>query len=222
MFDILAVCQANVCRSPSIQQLLLTRLAPGRIIPPRLISIASGGFAPSVGAAPCTRIMRGELSSEALAAFEQSHVAREVTPGELEGANLVLTAGLVERASSVRLDVSVRERTFTLVEAALLAEHVLEGAPVPLKLTGTERLHWLVREMDMRRGSLALTQTRRRRPWTRPWASEEFSDLDLPDPHTSHAVTHSMLQKRMLTAVDSLANSLTVTLTPIYSVRVGR
>lgn len=146
-FRILVICTANVCRSP----LAADVLRRGTI----LTEVTSAG----TDAEPGERMCR----QSATRAATIDHRARPLTPDLLADADLVLALDRTHRAAAARLAPQCRPRTFTLRQAAALAEHVAatldggqlpEGAP-PLPSEPRERLTWLVAELDAARALLA-------------------------------------------------------------------
>jgi len=153
---VLSVCTANECRSPLAAAIIQrTWVIDGPVDAP-LIS-ASAGVEALAESPWC------EQSAEVAQADGNGHRSRELQVGDLESATLVLAMDRSQRAIAARLQPSVRPRLFTLVQAALLAEHVGSSlkwngpaAGAPSLPSGTsERIQWLVAEMDAARGALA-------------------------------------------------------------------
>jgi len=153
---VLSICTANECRSPlAAATIQRTWVIDGPVDAP-LIS-TSAGVEALAGSSWC------EQSAEVAQADGNGHRSRELQVDDLESATLVLAMDRTQRAIAARLQPSVRPRLFTLVQAALLAEHVgsslkwngpADGAPA-LPSGTSERIQWLVAEMDAARGALA-------------------------------------------------------------------
>ena len=117
-FAILAVCTANICRSPMIEILLRAELAPGEF------EVASAGVQgwdrePMDGMA-AMELMRlghtpGTFRSHAIDAYL------------IESSDLILTATKWHRSEVLNMIPGALRRTFTLMEFAALAEQV-DGA----------------------------------------------------------------------------------------------
>ena len=154
--DVLVVCSANICRSPLAASALesawlsVTQGAPS-------ISVSSAGVDAHVGDVQCPQ-------SEQLANTDASaHAVAHVQHSDLLRAMLIITLDRTQRAEVARMLPACRPRLFTLVQAALLAEHV--GRPLELGIVPTgagavpddpvERVGWLVAEMDAARSALA-------------------------------------------------------------------
>ncbi len=216
-FTILTVCQGNICRSPSMQAQLTKHLerfeGPAKLP----ISIGSRGLAAAYDAELCDRTLKGLLDKDELAGFRRAHRVRPATPGEVGRAQLVLAAGLEERAAVVRLNVAARQRTFTMIEAARLAERVFDEHEVPAHLRGEDRLAWFVDQMDASRGALTLFPRQQRRSLLKPWTTAAFTELDIPDPHASTAVAHALVRRRITEATQSFGASLLRVVEPVGS-----
>lgn len=167
-FSILAVCSANICRSPYAQALLQDwATVTGR---DGEITVSSAGVAAYPGDAMC-----GHAADHARV-DPFAHAARELDPAMLIDADLILAAERSQRGAVARMLPSCRPRLFTLRQAArlgisltvpLMEGQVPDGAP-PLPDADVERLRWLVHELDAARGLLA---------------SSAEADADIPDRH---------------------------------------
>lgn len=127
-FRILHVCTGNVCRSPYAEiltrHLLLERLGGDAVH----FQVASAGVGAVVGSGmhPETR---GELALWGLhAAAADAFVARQLEPGILAGADLVLGATTAHRSAVVKLAPRALPVTFSLREFARLAASVDRAA----------------------------------------------------------------------------------------------
>jgi len=153
---VLSICTANECRSPLAAAIIQrTWVIYGPVDAPLIC--ASAGVEALAESPWC------EQSAEVAQADANGHRSRELQVDDLESATLVLAMDRTQRAIAARLQPSVRPRLFTLVQAALLAEHVGSSlkwngpaAGAPSLPSGTsERIQWLVAEMDAARGALA-------------------------------------------------------------------
>lgn len=113
---VLVLCAANVCRSP-LAELILKRELSGRD-DIRIVSAGTKVRAPS----EICELVAARDGSGAWLAEAQSHRARPVTVDLLRGASLILVADREVRSEVVRSAPEVRDRVFTLREAAFLAE----------------------------------------------------------------------------------------------------
>ena len=125
-FTVLVVCTGNVCRSPLAERLLQSGLdesAPGQF------SISSAG---THGLSGCG----AEPKIDELAALHglsmSGFTARELTPGLINEAHLVLTLARNHRSHIVQLAPAALKRTFTLREfARILPQVPAEAAAAP-------------------------------------------------------------------------------------------
>ena len=194
-FSILVVCAANICRSPYTQALLTDWASvTGRA---GEVTVASAGVAAYPGDPMC-----GHAADHARV-DPFSHSARELDPAMLIDADLILTADRSQRGAVARMLPSSRPRLFTLRQAGrigialtmpMMAGELPDGAP-PLPSGTTDRLRWLVHELDAARGLLAAS----------PEAESDIPDQHGPAPHDS---TFSQVSA----AVSSLTASFTACL----------
>ncbi|TFB51756.1 low molecular weight phosphatase family protein [Cryobacterium tagatosivorans] len=120
---ILVVCTANACRSPLAEQLLRARL--GGWLPSEF-SVSSAGTRVAYNHPACREA--GRLL-ERLGLDQAGHQPRQLTRELIDDAQLVLTAERDHRAAVARLAPEARWRTFTLREAAALAEAARAAGP---------------------------------------------------------------------------------------------
>ena len=114
-FTILVVCSGNICRSPLAEQLLRARLA-GATESFRLLSagtIADDGV-------PMTE--QAVALATQYGAVPQGHRSRLLTEGQIESADVVLTATRAHRAAVVSLVPRASRFSFTLKEFAALVD----------------------------------------------------------------------------------------------------
>lgn len=109
---ILIVCTANICRSPLAQILMETGVDERLGI--RVESVGTHAR----GGDPICDLAADRLSSHGYAQQATSHRARSVEADVMEQAGLILTASREVRSEIVRLSPRVRDRTYTLREAA--------------------------------------------------------------------------------------------------------
>lgn len=115
-FRILAVCTANICRSPMVEILLRQRLDPDHF------EVASAGVQ-GWDAAPVDSMVVLEL--ERLGVRAEGFASRAVTADMVENADLVLTATRQHRSELLDRHPSALRRTFTLREFAELVENMV-------------------------------------------------------------------------------------------------
>ncbi|MCI2956167.1 hypothetical protein MN032_00565 [Agromyces atrinae] len=123
---LLSVCHANICRSPLIEHLLRRELAGAGI--DGGIRVESAGTHAIVGAELCAVCARAIEDDDFPAASDggDTHRARQLDVEMLDRADLVIVASGAERAAAARISPASRDRTFTLLEAAALAEVMAE------------------------------------------------------------------------------------------------
>ncbi len=197
---VLVVCTANICRSPSAEQLLRAALVRGGV-PPTEVVVASaawrrgtGGLA-APGLADCWRATWTTARWSAGAGG-----SRRLSADLVRGADLVLAADRGHRAAVARLVPAAHARLFTLRQAARLAAVLIGGdlpTAVALPPAGDVRgrLRWLVDELDAARGSGPYHQ-----------------DDDVPDPHVIGDAAHEPVMSLLATAVTDLDGAVRVVL----------
>ncbi|MBV9831356.1 MAG: hypothetical protein JOZ82_07145, partial [Marmoricola sp.] len=155
--EVLVVCRANVCRSPAAQFLL------GRALEQIGLdwSVSSAGTT-TLHTLPgmCASAAAGLAKTGGATEHAEQHTPRQVTSALVESAGIVLTASQEERSAVARLSPTARTKTFTLVEAATLAEHAGHVHPRP-EVTDPPSLARLLHEQ---RGRTAMPE---RRAWRR-------------------------------------------------------
>jgi protein-tyrosine-phosphatase len=201
--EVLVVCRANLCRSPAAE-LLLGRAFGGLGL---AWTVSSAGTAATRGTHGICPLTAGALASTELgvADFDLQHHPRPVTAAILDTSGLVLTASQEERSVLARLAPATRARTFTLVEAALLASYAAQAAPE----ARISDLPSLARLMHQHRGRVVATTTRSRRRRRDDVAFDSTDSLDVADAHASDGPTHDHVLARIRWAVDHLATGLT-------------
>lgn len=109
---VLVVCTANVCRSPLAALVMRHGL---RDRPD--VRVETAGTHALEGAAACDLVVRHRSASD-WAEEAAAHRARTLVPEMLDEAGLILAATREIRGEIVRLNPAVRDRTYTLREAA--------------------------------------------------------------------------------------------------------
>jgi protein-tyrosine phosphatase len=113
-YDVLVVCEGNLCRSPLAERLLRLRLADASHV-----RVTSAGTRAVVGSG-MDASAAAELSR--LGGDPGGFAARQLTAELVAGADLVLTATRAQRSHVVGLAPAALKRTFTLLELAALVE----------------------------------------------------------------------------------------------------
>jgi len=153
---VLVVCTANICRSP-LAAAVLDAILQAEASLDVLLEVSSAGVEAEPGATQCPE--SGELSPLG----ERVDQARLIEVGAVDSAALIVTLDRSQRAVVARMLPACRPRLFTLMQAALLAEHVGRGIEMgalpetapPIPGHAADRVSWLVAEMDAERGVLA-------------------------------------------------------------------
>jgi protein-tyrosine phosphatase len=174
-WSVLVVCTGNICRSPAAELLLRAGLGEGSGT-----SVASAGLEARTGepvAAPVARLLRDRGLDPA------GWTARQLLPGMVAAADLVLTMTAAQRTAVVtRVPAAVR-RTATLAEFAGLAE-LAGGLPVA---DPASRLAALVRAAPRARA-------------LRPAGPGD----DVEDPYGRSDAVHARVVERIAMEVDRL------------------
>jgi protein-tyrosine phosphatase len=156
--QILVVCTANVCRSPLAADVIADACARD-LTEGIQVSVSSAGAAVDADGAMVVCAQSASMTASGLS----EHRVRSVSVDDLSSSSIVLTLDGTQRAEVARMLPGCRPRLFTLVQAALLAEHVgrqldlgqlPEGALRPPR-DPRARIGWLLTEMDAARGALA-------------------------------------------------------------------
>jgi protein-tyrosine phosphatase len=129
MSGILVVCTGNVCRSPMAEGFLRTALASrlGEAAP----AVSSAGTAGWEGA--------GAMDESIRAAEERGvdigrHLARAISAGMVEDADLVVCMAAEHRDAIVRVWPDHRDKTFTIKELVRLLEASPAAGPIPARV----------------------------------------------------------------------------------------
>ena len=181
---VLLVCTANICRSPAAARLLAGRLGSS-------IEFVSRGTRSVPGAGMCEVSASWVLMNGGDTAG--GHASRPLELADIKASTLILTASQRHRAKVIELRPSAQVRTFTLAQAARIAQwRTSVGAAPPADADRPDRLLWLVEELDAHRGSA-------------PRPVPDSAD-DLPDPH--HGGNHADVFTSLLAAVDTICAPL--------------
>jgi protein-tyrosine phosphatase len=127
-FSVLVICTANVCRSPAAE------IELGAALRPSGVRVASAGLRARAGQAMAPEIAR------LLDVSADDVIARQLTPGMIREADLVLTMTRRQRSAVVASAPPAVRRTFTLHEFAGLAALVRDAGEVPDDGSPVERL----------------------------------------------------------------------------------
>lgn len=217
-FNVLAVCSANVCRSP-LAATLLDRALTGHLVRHH-IQIRTCGLDAEPGAPACPvvtqSLARNRESRPALA----EHRATLLSPAIFEQADLVLTADRHARAGVVRMFPQAHGRVFTMREAEQLSLQLQEtldpqgvagvltqdGQPRPDDMA--LRLREFVKQLDAQRGLGDLVRTHRWMTLSAPWRPLLIHGHDLPDAHLDHRVPHRLVLRLTEQAVGPIATAM--------------
>lgn len=190
--SILVVCDGNVCRSPTAEFLLGIRLPHARI--------ESAGMHARAGALMCDVASASISAVDPRAnAFARDFRSRRVSDLELNSFDLVLTATTQLRGDLARLHPDLRDRFFTMREAAgVLVRAGLEG-----EQAGQRNSSSLIQTMNRFRGVGA--------PEPKTPASVRritLDPLDIPDAHASTHRRHRAVIELALSSAGSIGDSL--------------
>lgn len=210
MLQVLYVCTANICRSPSAAALLQDAGLPG-------VEVRSAGVAAVVGAPGCP---------VAPALVGRTHASQPLTVELVQWADLILTAAREHQAAVLALDPSARTRTFTIRQSGRLAQWLAdldmiaaaqsggqypEGDPrthvVPLP-AAADRGRWLVSELDAARGMAPITAPDAKTHRRRRAASADLHPDDVPDPHVLGITWHDAAAQQIEDATAPLIELL--------------
>lgn len=202
-FRILIVCAANLCRSP-LAAAAFERVVAQQGLEDR-ITIDSGGIDPPPGHSVCPEIVRLAASRGLHSRSLPHHVARPVSVAQLAAADLVLATDRRVRSELVKRTPYLAGRTFTLREAADLADLVageLRGQSLSRRLTS------FAATMNATRGFTELPRTRYVVPLPAPWRRVAVHAHDIPDAHQIERAPHRVVYRLTVTAAEHLAHDL--------------
>lgn len=179
---VLAVCRANVCRSPLAAFRLQGELptAFGR----ESLKVASVGTETVDGAKICAEVYRRLLPADG-AAFAARHVASQLDEGAVAKAQLILTMTAAARGSVGAVTPSARAKTFTLVEAVGLLELEPSVTELDAVAASDDRVAAVAGVLNNRRGLMPPGGPKASRSTRRATAG-----LDILDAHTDRGARH--------------------------------
>jgi protein-tyrosine phosphatase len=169
-FRVLFVCIGNVCRSPVGERLLAARLPADRF------DVSSAGVGAMVGYA-MSKYAAAEL--RAYGGDPTGFAARQLAPGMVEAADLVLTATRELRSQVLAEVPGALRRTFTILEFAALVEQAEAG-------TAAELVKWAGVHRSRATGV----------------------DQDVPDPYRRGAEVHARAARTIDAAIQQIAKGL--------------
>ena len=209
-FLIVVVCAANVCRSQAARAILGDRLAARRL--DAEILVASAGVSTAADAPSCLEMVR--IGAEALPGTDWPG-SRALRPDDVAEADLLLTADRWVAAQIIRAGPAARTKTFTMVEAGVLAESVAgipsgDAGPIS-RVAVAPGLLTVVTEMNYARGTIVPpVPSGARRACRRPQQLEEWRDV--PDLHSERLRRTGRAHRRTFDVIDGsmtqLANAL--------------
>ena len=182
--SVLIVCHANICRSPLAEFLLSPALASWGW------DVRSAGTHARDGTGICARVHAALADQTRGPDFSRSFVSHALTEDDMHAA-LILTASTAEKSTLARRDHTTRRRTFTLREAAALADS--EDSD------GLRQARWpaaaAARLDELRRaGTVRL--------------SSGIGSFDIDDPHRGQRTSHGVAMTEITDAVDRLSRGL--------------
>ena len=191
-FSILVVCDGNVCRSPSAQFAIGLRL-PG-------VRVESAGIRARPGAFLC-EVVAGAIAPEGVEAgsFTSTFRSRRLDDVDLGSFDLALAATTGIRADLARMLPELRDRFFTLREAADVLSAICD-AGIPSERFGPSSL---IAAMNRHRGARTTTADLPAR-----LRMNVLDPLDIPDAHGERAKRHRAVVDLALSSAASVGDSL--------------
>ncbi|WP_421732391.1 low molecular weight phosphatase family protein [Cellulomonas sp.] len=187
---VLVVCTGNICRSPAVERLLAAGLGAtyqgregGGLVP--AIEVGSAGTGAMVGW-PMPDEMAALVAAQGVS--PDGFAARQLTPGMVQQADLVLALTRRHRSAIVELVPAAVRRTFTLRELARLVGDIDPATLPGANATTADRLRALVPVAATRRGLSA------HRP----------ADDDVIDPYSGDAAVYRKSFGQLLPAVETI------------------
>jgi len=198
---LIAVCSANVCRSPLAIATLEQAFAGSTL--PRRITMQSRGVDVVPGAAVCDQALQLARAYGLGTRLIDGHRATALDVDALAAADLILTADRRVRSQVVKLDPRAATRTFTFRESAALAR-LVASAPDdgrPHDLAG------FAAALHDNRGLIDLPGMERSAKL--PWRRMTLHAHDVPDAHTDRQVSHRAVYRALAPAMLELAQYFT-------------
>lgn len=195
---ILLVCAGNVCRSPLAA--LTLRRCFARLAGYESIAVVSAGVRVEHALPVCADVgsLRDDDSWQRLAA---AHRARQLEPGDVQRASLVLTASRGIRSSVVEAAPDRRHTVFTLREAVWLGR----GYRNDTERGSGEAVVAFQRHLDGMRGLRPLPRRARWLPWQRA-AADPF---DIQDGHNLRGTLHRATLRAVFDGAEEIAGLIT-------------
>lgn len=214
MSNIVAVCTANVCRSPFAEVRLGQAMAGAGWL--NELTVASAGIQARTDQPVC-RVVMMRLKDDAPVMHSDlvSRRSRRLSTAMIDQADLILTATREQRSAVAIASPEARSRTFTLIEAVLLAEHLAaaDRSPHPWPRSSAARLIALVQALNKARGSITIPSAERSvLPWQRGKRAGN-DGLDIADGHHGSHRQHN----RTLDLVDGAVQDLREAVDAIFS-----
>lgn len=182
------VCEANICRSPHLAELLRERLH----LRHGMLVLDAGTHA-RVGAPACPTMSAAlDLSESAIA----EHRATQFTAELAARSDLILAAGVPERRRAAEIAPEARAKTFTVIEAVRLARALEHGSP-----RTCSDLRGFVADLQSQRKRSAANDDR----WHVHRARERTDSVR--DPHRTRA-RHTKVAEQLERLADDLAQFL--------------
>jgi protein-tyrosine phosphatase len=206
--QVLFVCAANICRSPFMEFLTATALRSSDV--GREWRFVSAGTTARDGSEICTRGAAALRRTPGGPDFAETHRSRALTPEIVEEAALILVASAQERSAVARISLDARARTFTFVEAALLAQHAAErvGAPATAATHAASlSVPSLAEDLHRSRGT-ALGDSRPHRGWFGRGKPSRATAMDVGDAHMGEGSRHSAVFADLRWASEQLSKAV--------------
>lgn len=190
--SIVAVCDGNVCRSPSAQFALSLRLPGARV--------ESAGIRARSGSVLCEIVADAIVVDHAgTGSFADTFRSRRLSDVQLGDFDLTLTATTGIRGELARKHPELRDRFFTFREAADVLSALCDAGIPPEPLDPPE----LVATMNHYRGAPPTTADLPPR-----LRMKVLDRLDIPDGHGEKARRHRAVVRLALTSAESVGDSL--------------
>jgi protein-tyrosine phosphatase len=203
---LLAVCSANICRTPLALAALDTALVEHGIH--RRITMVSRGDHAETGMPVCDHALQVARRHGIRTRLVDDHRATALDRGELSASDLILTADRTVRANVLKLDPRASERTFTFREAAALARLVMAETEGDRSMD----LAGFASALNDNRGLTDLPSTKG--TLVSPWRLLRVHSHDVPDAHVDRQVSHRVVYRALVPAVQELVRHLAAYASP--------